>query len=73
MAQGAKVIQLVGTSETSWQDAVEVAVREASKTIRHISGVDVVSMTADVDGDRVTHWRVAVRISFAIEASRPQT
>jgi len=72
MSQVAKVIQLVGSSETSWQDAVEVAVREASKTIRHISGVDVVSMTADVEGERVTRWRVTVRIAFAIETERPQ-
>jgi flavin-binding protein dodecin len=71
MSQVAKVIQLVGSSEISWQDAVEVAVREAAKTIRHISGVDVVSMTADVEGDRVTQWRVTVRIAFAIESERP--
>ena len=71
MSQVAKVIQLVGSSEISWQDAVEVAVREAAKAIRHISGVDVVSMTADVEGDRVTQWRVTVRIAFAIESERP--
>lgn len=73
MSQVAKVIELVGTSESSWQDAVQAAVTEASKTIRHISGVDIVNMTADVDGDRVMRWRVTVKIAFGIERERPQS
>ncbi|NLE50168.1 MAG: dodecin domain-containing protein [Chloroflexi bacterium] len=71
MAQVAKVIELVGTSPTSWQDAVEAAVREASKTIRHITGVDILHTTADVEGDRITTWRVTVKIAFGIESERP--
>src|SRR6266496_1473916 len=63
MSPVAKVIELVGTSPTSWQDAVEVAVKEASKTIRHIHGVEVTNTTAEVDGDRVTAWRATVRIA----------
>lgn len=73
MAQVAKVIELVGTSQTSWQDAIEAAVREASKTIRHITGVDVLHMTADVEGDRIVTWRVTVKIAFGIESERPTT
>jgi len=71
MSQVAKVIELVGSSPNSWQDAVEVAVREASKTIRHISGVEVTNMTAEVTGDRITNWRATVKVVFAIESERP--
>jgi flavin-binding protein dodecin len=67
MSPVAKVIELVGTSPTSWQDAVEVAVKEASKTIRHISGVEVTNTTAEVDGDRITAWRATVKIAFGID------
>ena len=67
MSRVAKVLELVGTSETSLQDAVEAAVKEASKTVRNITGVDIMDMTAQVDGDRVTAWRVTVKVAFGIE------
>jgi len=70
MAQVVKVIELVGSSETSWQAAAEAAVREAAKTIRHIVGVEVTNMTGVVEGDRVTSWRATVKIAFGIENER---
>ena len=70
MAQVVKVIELVGSSPTSWQDAVEEAIREASKTIRHITGVEVTNMTGVVESDRVTSWRATVKIAFGIESER---
>ncbi|MBK8026964.1 MAG: dodecin domain-containing protein [Chloroflexi bacterium] len=63
----AKVIELVGTSPTSWQDAVEVALREASRTIRNISGIEVTNQTAEVENDRIVGRRVSVKIAFGIE------
>ena len=44
----AKVVQLVGSSDKSFSDAVRVAVSQASQTIRGITGVDVVSSQASV-------------------------
>jgi len=70
MAQVVKVIELVGSSETSWQAAAEAAVREAAKTIRHIAGIEVTNMTGVVEGDRVTSWRATVKIAFGIENER---
>jgi dodecin len=67
MAQIAKIIELVGTSQTGFQDAVEVAVREAARTIRGISGVEITNMTAEVQGDRITSWRANVKIAFSVE------
>jgi len=67
MSPVAKVIELVGTSSTSWQDAVEVALREASKTIRNITGVETTNMTAVVEDNQITAWRVTVKIAFGIE------
>ncbi len=69
MAQVAKVIELVGSSSVSWQDATEVALREASKTLHGISGIDVTHFTAEVQNNGVTVWRVTVKIAFAIERS----
>ena len=67
MASVAKVVQLVGSSDKSFSDAVRVAVSQASQTIRGITGVDVVSSTASVDNGEITEYRVTVDIAFTIE------
>ncbi len=67
MGDVAKVIQLVGSSDKSFSDAVREAVSTASQTIRGISGVDVVSSTAKVENGQITEYRVTVDIAFKIE------
>jgi flavin-binding protein dodecin len=67
MAGVAKVIQLVGTSDQSFSDAVRVAVSEASKTLRGISGVDVVASTAEVSDGEISNYRVTVNVAFNLE------
>jgi dodecin len=62
-----KVIELVGTSDKSWEDAVESAVEEASKTIRNIDTVDVTNFGCVVEDGRISEWQVDTRISFQIE------
>jgi flavin-binding protein dodecin len=69
MAGVAKVVQLVGSSDKSFSDAVRVAVSQASQTIRGITGVDVVSSQASVQDGNITEYRVTVNIAFAIERS----
>ena len=70
MASVAKVIQLVGSSDQSFSDAVRVAVSQASETIRGITGVDVVSSQAVVSDGNITQYRVTVNIAFGIERSQ---
>lgn len=67
MADVAKVITIIGSSPESFAKAADAAVREASKTVRGISGADVISMSALVEGDRITEYRTTVNIAFAIE------
>lgn len=63
-----KVIELVGSSEKSFSDAVRNAVKTASQTIRNIQGVDVISSQADVgDNGELTLYKVNVKIAFLIE------
>ena len=63
----AKIIELVGTSNESWQDAVENAVRRASKTVRNIRGVDVLGWTGKVEGAKIVEYRADVKVSFVVE------
>ena len=60
-----KIIELVGSSTTSSDDAVQNALNDAKQTLRNIKAVDVVS--TGLRGDDLTEWRALVRISFLIE------
>ena len=63
-----KVVELVGTSDKSWQDAAAQAVREASESLRHITGVDIVNQTAQVDEHgTITEYRTTMNIAFVVE------
>ena len=67
MANVAKVVTIIGNSPTSFADAAQQAVQEAARTIRGITGADVVSMSCEVEGDRITEYRTTVNISFGVE------
>ncbi len=67
MAEIAKVIRIIGRSEQGFAEATAAAVEEAAKTLRGITGAQVVQMSAEVEGDRVTEYRTTVDIAFAVE------
>jgi dodecin len=67
MASVAKVVTIIGNSPDGFAEAANVAVQEAAKTLRGISGADVISMSAEVEGDRITMYRTTVNIAFGIE------
>ena len=63
-----KIIELVGVSGESFSAAVRNAVSEASKTIRGITGVDVIQSSAKVGDDgNITEYHVNVKIAFKLE------
>jgi flavin-binding protein dodecin len=62
-----KTIELLAESTTSWEDATQNAVTEASKTIRNIRSVYVKNLSAEVDKDKITHWRLNCKVTFEIE------
>lgn len=60
-----KIIELVGSSGTSSDDAVQQALTEARSTLRNIKAVDVVSV--GLRGEKLDEWRAHVRVAFLIE------
>jgi flavin-binding protein dodecin len=60
-----KIIELIGTSAKSSDDAVQQALSEAQSTLRNIKAVDVVS--TGLRGDDLKEWRAHVRIAFLVE------
>ena len=67
MADIAKVITVIGSSPESFAKAADAAVQEAAKTVRDIHGADVITMSAVVEGDRITSYRTTVNIAFGVE------
>jgi flavin-binding protein dodecin len=63
----AKVVTIIGTSSESFAQAAEAAVEEAAKTLRGITGADVVSMSCGVDGGRIVEYRTTVNVAFGLE------
>lgn len=62
-----KTIEVTGISAVSIEDAVELAVARAAVTIEAIRGVQVVDIRANVADGAVREWRVACRITFAVQ------
>ena len=67
MSSIAKVVTLIGNSPDGFAEAAQVGVTEASKTLRGITGADVISMSCEVSGDKITTFRTTVNIAFGIE------
>lgn len=63
-----KVIEVIGLSPVSSDEAVREAVRAASRSIRGVSRVDVISVTCDVTDNDVSQWHALVKISFPVES-----
>jgi flavin-binding protein dodecin len=67
MANVAKVVTVIGSSPESFAKAADAAVQEAAKTIRGISGADVISMSANVEDGKISQYKTTVNIAFGIE------
>lgn len=62
-----KIIELVGISKKSYEDAVMSAVARTSKTVKNITGVDVIGQSAKVKDGKVTEFRANLKVAFVVE------
>ncbi len=62
-----KVIEVLSSSETSWEDATKKAVEKASKSVKHIRSVYVQDQSASVKDGKVSEFRVNLKITFELE------
>ena len=62
----AKVSELIGTSDESWEDAARSAVRRASRTLAGISGFEVLRKGVKIARDGKTEFRVQLRLIFEL-------
>lgn len=62
-----KVVQLVGSSETGIQDAIERAVARAASTLRDMRWFEVVETRGHIEAGKVHHWQVTLNVGFALD------
>jgi dodecin len=59
-----KIIELVGTSEKSWEDAAKTAVETAARTLKELRVAEVSSLDMKLEAGKVVCYRAKVKVSF---------
>jgi flavin-binding protein dodecin len=62
-----KILELVGSSETSIEDAIKNAVSRASKTVREMKWFEVVQTRGHIENGAVRHYQVTLRVGFTLD------
>jgi flavin-binding protein dodecin len=65
-----KIIEVVGSSPTSIEDAIEGAITRAARTVQDIGWFEVVSTRGHVENGKLGHYQVTLRIGFTLRDSR---
>lgn len=62
-----KIVEVVGSSPKSWEDAAAVAVKRASASLRNLRIAEVVAQDLHIEGGKVTAYRTKLKLSFKME------
>jgi dodecin len=65
-----KVIEVLSQSDKSWEDAAQVAVSDAAKSLRGIKSIYLKELEAVVENNKVTRYRINAKISFMVEGTQ---
>lgn len=64
----ARVTRLTASSQTGWQDAVQEAINRANKTLRGLTGLEIVSQKAKIVDGKISEYRVTIDVTFILES-----
>jgi len=65
-----KVIELIGTSKQSWEDAASNAVKDAHQTVSGITGLEILGQTARVENGVIAEYRATLKVAFLVDKER---
>lgn len=65
-----KIIEVVGSSPTRIEDAIEGAIRRAASTVNDIGWFEVVSTRGHVEGGKLGHYQVTLRLGFTLRDTK---
>ena len=63
-----KIVELVGSSPTSIEDAIQGAIDRASTTLDNVRWFEVLETRGHVEGGKVTHYQVTIKVGFTVKA-----
>jgi len=63
-----KLVELVGSSTTSTDDAIRNAIETAAKTVRNIDWFEVVETRGQIANGKVAHYQVTLKVGFRLES-----
>jgi flavin-binding protein dodecin len=63
----ARVTKLTSSSSKGFQDAVDLAVKRAAKTLRGITGIEILSQKAKITAGKIEEYRVTLEVTFVLE------
>jgi len=61
-----KVIEILSSSKASWEDAAQLAVKQAAKTLRNIRSIYIKDHSAKVENGKITEYRINAQITFEL-------
>ena len=62
-----KTVELVGSSTQGMEDAVQRAIAKAAETVRNLRWFEVVDTRGHIEGGKVAHWQVTLKVGFTLE------
>jgi flavin-binding protein dodecin len=62
-----KVVELVGSSETSIEDAIQTAIRRAGQTLRNLRWFEVLQTRGHIENGELRHYQVVLKAGFTLE------
>lgn len=63
----ARVTKITASSTNSFQDAIDTAIARANKTLRNVTGAEVLEQKAKVDNGKIAEYRASVEVTFILE------
>lgn len=62
-----KKIELVGSSEISIEDAVNVALAKAGESLRNLRWCEIIETRGNIQGNKVAYWQVTIKVGFTVD------
>jgi flavin-binding protein dodecin len=62
-----KIIELIGSSPNSWEEAAQNGLTKAAETVKGIKGIDAISFTAKVENNKIIEYHTNMKIAFVVD------
>jgi len=63
-----KILEIVGSSETSIEEAISAAIAQANKTVRNMDWFEIIQTRGHIVNGKVGHYQVTIKIGFTLES-----